>query len=207
MQPPLPACPRCGQPVYVWTVPNFYATQRRTTSSVTAMPNGSGGAAPVITSSTTLTQVGRQLAPPRTRGAVLGCLGAGLAVLLAFFTVMGWILVFVPGEVRGDYPGAITITVIAVLVWFAAFGITRLVRRLRQPPGAPEPRVHQRAARYAWNSAFLCQRCPGAFFPPGALPAELAQDGLIPFPEFRGAVSAAGYRLAQLDPNRFGAGR
>lgn len=201
-----PPCPQCQQFDQVQSVPALYATQVRTVPSIqyrsTIDPStGAATMTPMPSTSTVVTPLGRQLAPPSALSAGAH-LGLGCLILVTVFAVMGILAMLVSlttDQMSRENPAPLIVGLIfAIGVPVAGFWIFR-VRQRRPSPY----RAFYQASRDLWLSAFICMRCFGAFFNEGALPPQLAWNGLIPVPQFTTAIADLGRRLAYLDPARY----
>ncbi|MBO0802905.1 MAG: hypothetical protein J2P25_07510 [Nocardiopsaceae bacterium] len=143
--------------------------------------------------STYTSDLARRLAPPpREPGTVF------ILYSLAFSIVLIWLIV---GVVPKPAKYALVPVAIVLSVVIAAAAIRLVVRRV-QPRRFPTPGRKRRARLYAWRNAYLCFRCYGVFFDPGALPDEVLPGNLVPVENFGATVGRIGDRLAELDPVR-----
>jgi len=202
-----PACPRCLQLDQVQSAQTVYAAQSGVTDSRATTVGAVIGAGPVIagtrTHGTHVTNLARQLAPPATprRGSLVNF---GDIVLL-----LGGLIAIALGRdgMRPANPASDRqlgeIVVLVGVGLLAASVLIVAVRSQRDRRRYQAYRAIWPACMHVWQTAMVCLRCYGAFFPADALPAGLDPASLIPVGSFRSAVTDIGAQLALADPGRY----
>jgi hypothetical protein len=202
-----PVCPRCSQLDQVQSAQSLYAAQSGVTDSRATTVGAVIGAGPVIagtrTHGTHVTNLARQLVPPASpRRASL--VNAGDIVLL-----LGGLIAIALGRdgMRPSNPASDRrlgeIVVLVGVGLLAASVLIVAVRSQRDRRRYQAYRATWPAYMYVWQTAMVCLRCYGAFFPADALPAELDPASLIPVGSFRSAVIDIGTHLALASPERY----
>lgn len=193
-----PVCPRCEQLDQVLSVQGIHSGQTGIRDSggpgVGVGLDGRLMVGATGSRGTYTSDLARRLAPPRREPGTVFVL---YSLLLCIVLVWGF---------EGAVPRAaqdVAMPVAIVLSVVLAAAAIRLVVRRAQPRRFPTPGRIRRARGYAWRNAYLCFRCYGVFFDPGALPDEVIPGELVPVENFGAAVGRIGVRLAELDPVRY----
>lgn len=196
-------CPRCGQLDQVQNAQSIYAAQSGVTHSTGVAVGGGIGAGPMamaVTSHGTQTShLAMRLAPPPPprRRSAWNC-----GVILLLTVLLGMSAIAASMASASTRPGqpddhvrylvtAVVCAALAVVVYVVAFVQGRRLKRGYAAYAAVWP-----AMMRTWQSAMVCLRCHGAFFPPGVLHASLGPSRLIPLDAFHAAVGDIGARMA-----------
>ena len=201
-------CPQCTQTDQALRAESVYSAQTGVTDSRSATVGAVIGAGPIIAGTrshtTHVTDLARKLAPPPDPKRA-SLLNFGIIALFIIGVVTARI-----GEygLRSSNPssdrelGAVVMAVGVGLIALALLAV--FLRRRRSQLRYVAYRRVWPASMQVWKSAIVCLRCYGVFFQPGAIPASLIPEDLVPVESFRAAVNDIGARLAAADPGKYG---
>ncbi|MCR3742196.1 hypothetical protein BS35_004761 [Actinomadura glauciflava] len=201
------ACPRCGQMDQAQSAQSVYGAQSGTSHSTGVAVGGGIGTGPmamgVTMHGTHVSNLAQRLAPPAApqRRSAWNC---GVFALFGLLIIMG--LLGLSGYLLHSEPSESTDRTVGLAVAIVFFCLVPVVIGLLLVQGRRLKRRYENyaavwpAMMHVWQSAMVCLRCHGAFFPPGAIQAENGAGQLIPLDAFPAVVADIGTRIALSPP-------
>ena len=188
---------------------SIYAAQtgiNRSSGAAAGMIITTKGVGPVImgtrSAGSQASNLALQLAPPSApqRTLLLGCGVIGFALVLAAMGVTGLALALPSnGFTAHTRDNGLIFMVLSIGLLSALFLAIFLRRRVLERRRIAHTAIWLQLMR-VWESAMVCLRCHGVFFPAGSPYMGSDPGGFIPVSSFRAVITDIGTRLAAANP-------